>query len=124
MVATSAVTADEFGAVDGEFALVDEPPLGEYSIELAVEGQRHGSPSAWKNIVNRSTASAVTLPANAFAISGDNIPITVAADYFLGQPVGGANARLEIYRQPLYRYWDGWAQPVFPYPLAIRRSPC
>ena len=111
IVATQAVTADEFGAVNGDFMLGAEPPLGDYKLELTI-----GLPPNQQSYSQQLRVEAyrkpeyevkVTTPAP-YAIQGDSIPLTVAANYYFGQPVGQAQVKLDIYREPRYRYNYGW----------------
>lgn len=108
LIATQLKTADEFGALAGEFRLADEPPLGQYQLELAIQGQVQRQPFHVEDYRKPEYEVSVALP-GASAIAGDQVAVTVAADYFFGQPVANANIRLQVYRDPYYwGYWDDW----------------
>jgi uncharacterized protein YfaS (alpha-2-macroglobulin family) len=108
LVATQVKTVDEFGALTGEFRLADEPPLGRHQLELAVGGQVQRQPFHVEDYRKPEYEVAVELP-GAAAIAGDAVAVTVAADYFFGQPVANADVRLQVYREPYYwGYWDDW----------------
>lgn len=108
LVATQLKTADEFGALAGEFRLADEPPLGQYQLELAIQGQVQRQTLHVEDYRKPEYEVSVALP-GVFAIAGDPVAVTVAADYFFGQPVANAAVRLQVYRDPYYwGYWDEW----------------
>ncbi|MEZ4861874.1 MAG: MG2 domain-containing protein [Caldilineaceae bacterium] len=107
VVATIAKTVDAYGALDGAFVLGDEPPLGQYQVEVNVGGQTQSQALQVEEYRKPEYAVEVQTPAD-FAVMGDKIPVTVAADYFFGQPVGSAAVKLQIYRQRIYRYSYWW----------------
>lgn len=109
LVATQVKYTDEFGALAGEFRLADEPPLGQYQLELAIQGQTQHQPLHVEDYRKPEYEVSIALP-SAHAIAGDPVAVTVAADYFFGQPVANAAVTLQIYRDPYYwNYWDdGW----------------
>ena len=83
MVATQASHADEFGAVAGQFKLGDEPPLGTYKLEVQVGGQIQSQSLQVEAYRKPEYEVKVSTPTE-FAISGETIPVTVAADYYFG----------------------------------------
>ena len=103
VVATQTHTADEFGTVAGDFRLDAEPPLGAYTVELTVGEQIQRQQLYVEEYRKPEYAVEVTTP-NPFALAGDEIPITVRANYFFGQPVAGAHLIVRIYRA-------GWGYP-------------
>ncbi|MFN8489692.1 MAG: MG2 domain-containing protein [Caldilineaceae bacterium] len=115
VIGAQLVHADEFGAVAGSFTLGAEPPLGDYHVELTVGGQTQRQRLRVEEYRKPEYAVEVTTPAD-FAITGDSIPVTVAANYFFGQPVANAQVKLQIYRQPIYWYDYGWwyGHPTLP----------
>jgi hypothetical protein len=114
VVESQVKTADEFGALAGEFRLGQEPPLGNYTLELQVGGQVQQQRLRVEEYRKPEYEVKVLTPAD-FAVAGDAIPITVEADYFFGQPVANATVKLQIYRQPYYWYdywwWHGHINP-------------
>ncbi|MEM7536185.1 MAG: MG2 domain-containing protein [Chloroflexota bacterium] len=111
-VSTVEVTADSMGTVNGSFTLGDEPPLGTYNVELMVNGQTHRQQLKVEEYVKPEYQVEVSTPAD-FAIVGDDIPVTVDANYFFGQPVTNASVTLQVYRQPIYRYWWWWLDDLY-----------
>jgi hypothetical protein len=114
VVETQVKTADEFGALAGEFLLGQEPPLGNYTLEIQAGAQAQQQRLRVEEYRKPEYEVKVLTPAD-FAIAGDAIPITVEADYFFGQPVAKAVVTLQIYRQPYYWYnywwWYGHVAP-------------
>ncbi|MFQ5595548.1 MAG: alpha-2-macroglobulin, partial [Anaerolineae bacterium] len=109
VVATQALTADDFGTVNGEIELAPEPPLGTYSLELDVAGEAHSHSFQVEAYRKPEYQVEVTSPAS-YVVAGDDISVTVQADYFFGQPVAGADVVLKVYRRTSY-WWYGWQPP-------------
>lgn len=101
------VTLDAFGSVAGEFLLSDAPPLGDYHLELTVNGQTQRQPLRVEEYRKPEYKVEIT-PSTSHPIAGDNVVVTVDATYFFEQPVANAQVVLKIHRSPIYRYWDGW----------------
>ena len=115
VVATQGLAADGFGMVAGEFLLGDEPPLGDYQLSLAIGTQVRTQTLRVEEYRKPEYAVAVDTPA-AFAIRGDPIAVTVAADYFFGQPVAGADVTLKVYQEARYYYYSWWMDGMPPLP--------
>ncbi|MEM7537843.1 MAG: MG2 domain-containing protein [Chloroflexota bacterium] len=120
-VGTTQITADHFGTVNGSFILGDGVPLGDYSLELLVDGQTQRQKLLVEEYRKPEYDVEVSTPAN-FVIAGDEIPITVNANYFFGQPVADANVMVTVYRQPIYRYWSWWLFNSYTPNTAIART--
>ena len=97
LVTTQALTPDDFGTANGSLTLAEEPPLGTYRMTLELEER-----SYWHSFevdAYRKPEYQVEVTADAsYVVAGDAISVTVAADYFFGQPVGGADVTLKVYR--------------------------
>lgn len=111
---TATVHADDFGTVHGTFTLSDEPPLGEYRLALTINGETTTQPLYVEEYRKPEYAVSVETPAT-FALHGDTIPLTVQSDYYFGQPVANATVVVNIYRQPLYRYYSWWDKEYHEY---------
>ncbi|MFQ5856572.1 MAG: MG2 domain-containing protein [Anaerolineae bacterium] len=109
VVAAQALTTDEFGMVKGEIELAPEPPLGTYTLELSVAGEAHSHRFQVEAYRKPEYQVEVTSPAP-YVVAGDDISVTVQADYFFGQPVAGADVILKVYRQVSY-WWYEWQPP-------------
>ena len=108
LVTTQQATLDEFGTLHGEIAIGDAPPLGWWTLALVVNGQTQTQRLRVEEY--RKPEYAVTVTSNnEHVIAGDNVQITVAADYYFGQPVANAAVKLKIFRYLLPRYgWYWW----------------
>lgn len=115
VVATQAATLDEFGALNGQFTIGDAPPLGWWTLTLVVNGQSQTQRLRVEEY--RKPEYQVTVSSNSnHVIAGDNAQITVAADYYFGQPVTNAAVKLKIFRYTLPRYSWYWWYDSFPAP--------
>jgi uncharacterized protein YfaS (alpha-2-macroglobulin family) len=112
IVATQPATLDEFGALSGQFIIGDAPPLGWWTLTLAVNGQTQSQRLRVEEY--RKPEYQVTVSSNSdHLIAGDNAQITVAADYYFGQPVANAAVKLKIFRYTLPRYgWYWWYDSI------------
>ncbi|MEZ4708504.1 MAG: MG2 domain-containing protein [Caldilineaceae bacterium] len=113
VVTTQTLTPDQFGLVHGDFILGDEPPLGAYTLELAVGSGNSAETftQSFKVEEYRKPEYQVKVSATEpHVIAGDETTVTVQADYFFGQPVANADVTLKVYRNT-YRdnyYWWEW----------------
>lgn len=115
IIATQGATLDEFGTLDGEMVIGDSPPLGWWTLSLLVNGQTETQRLRVEEY--RKPEYEVTVSSNSdHVIAGDDIQITVAADYYFGQPVANAALTLKIYRYTLPRYGWYWWYDGFPSP--------
>ncbi|MCB0122076.1 MAG: hypothetical protein KDE58_07520, partial [Caldilineaceae bacterium] len=108
VVATHAATLDAFGTLHGEMTIGDAPPLGWWTLSLTVNGQTQSQQLRVEEY--RKPEYEVTVRSDgAQVIAGDSVQLTVAADYYFGQPVANAALKLKIYRYTLPRYdWYWW----------------
>lgn len=107
LVAVLPVINDEFGALHGDFSLSDAPPLGWYSVQLAVDDQTFRQALRVEEYRKPEYQVKIT-PSVSHSISGNPVQITVQADYFFGQPVVGAQVKLTVQRQNYWRNWQWW----------------
>ncbi len=93
---------DPFGAVAGDFTLPNDAPLGSYSINLhAGEGYVGGSFEVQEYKKPEYEVRVTT--AKPRVLEGDDVPVTIDAKYFFGEPVSGAKVEYVVHRS---RYWD------------------
>jgi len=106
---------DEFGSVEGDFKLKAEPPLGVYTIQLNVGGANYahyycpGNKFRVEEYKKPEFKVAVTA-ARPDCRVGDEMKIKIAAKYYYGQPVAGAEVKYEIRKQD-YRHRFQWPRP-------------
>ncbi|MBK7780545.1 MAG: Ig-like domain-containing protein [Ardenticatenia bacterium] len=109
LIATHTPAVDAFGSVHGELALGDEVATGNWQMEAHVEGRTISLPIKVEAYVKPDFEVTVST-ARPWAVSGETSLVTVAADYYYGQPVAGADAVLRVYRG---WWWPGSGnQPV------------
>ena len=112
LITTTPHTIDEFGMLSGDFVLGDEPPLGTYKVHLRIGPEATAETFIQEFSVEeyRKPEYAVEVASTVdYVIQGEEIPLTLSADYFFGQPVADADVTLKIYQDTLYRYdWYGY----------------
>ena len=117
IVATQAATLDEFGTVHGEFAIGDAPPLGWWTLALLVNGQTQTQQLRVEEYRKPEYQVSVSSSSDP-VIAGDSTQITVAADYYFGQPVADAAVKLKISRYVMPRYGWYWWYDSYPSPYS------
>jgi uncharacterized protein YfaS (alpha-2-macroglobulin family) len=129
--------ADQFGGVDGEYALPSEPPLGVYRIQvrhprLAYVGGENFRVEEYKKPEFEVTVE----PSKSHTKLGDKVTALVKAAYYFGGPVADATVTYKVFREEYthsYYFpgqWDwlygpgyGWSwyeYPWFPWWREVR----
>jgi len=121
---------DQFGGLDGDFALASEPPLGVYQIRISALG--HTNTQAFRVEEYKKPEFEVTVePGKAHTKLGDKVTALIKATYYFGGPVTDATVKYKIFREEythsyyfpgewdwLYGYGYGWVwyeAPWFPW---------
>ena len=93
---------DAFGSIAGDFTLPNDAPLGTYSVMMhAGENQLGGSFEVQDYKKPEYEVRVIT--AKPRVLQGDDIPVTIDARYFFGEPVANAKVEYVVHRA---RYWD------------------
>ena len=94
---------DDFGGLDGQVTLGDEPTLGQYQITAKV-GNRHVGSQAFRVEEYKKPEFEVTVePDKSHTKLGETITAVVKADYFFGAPVTDATVSYKVFRET-YRH--------------------
>ncbi len=97
-----ALDLDAFGSLAGDLTLPKDAPLGTYQIILHTGESQVGGSFEVEEYKKPEYEVRVT-PAKARVLEGDDIPVTIDAQYFFGEPVAGAKVEYVVHR---VRYWD------------------
>ncbi len=93
------------GAINGEFALPGQPPLGDYTLKAETEG--HEWQTTFKVLEYRKPEFEVSASVpGKFYVGGDPVPVAVTARYYFGAPVADAKISYRIYSRPYYHFED------------------
>ncbi|MFW6189833.1 MAG: MG2 domain-containing protein [Planctomycetota bacterium] len=93
---------DQFGAVDGEFTLEEEPPLGMYSIR--VERGRYSGGGRFRVEEYKKPEFEVSVePSTTHAKLGQKVSAVIKADYYFGAPVTEGTVAYKVFREE-YRH--------------------
>jgi alpha-2-macroglobulin len=101
-VFTSRNQPDRYGAIDGEFTLGEEPPLGVYWIRVKDAGISGGQ--TFRVEEYKKPEFEVTVePGSSLARLGEKITAKIGAHYFFGAPVTDATVKYKVFREE-YRH--------------------
>ena len=108
LVTTIDLRTNDFGTVNGEFAIADGAMLGTYQIELVINGESHQQAFKVEDYRKPDYEVTVTTDSDRY-FKRDSIQITVDTRYFFDEPV--ANATVEINRFDLLQNNEWTGQP-------------
>lgn len=94
---------DNFGSFSGEMTLSIEPPLGYYSIETQVKGERHYASFEVQEFQKPEYRVTVS-PEAKVAVQGDSASFVINGEYLFGGAVAGAKVSYAVLKQPYYRW--------------------
>ncbi len=97
VLSTATLFPSNFGTISGTFTLADETGLGEYNLETTIDDVAYRQPFKVEEYRKPDYEVTVNTPGD-YYIWGDLITVTVAADYYFGQPVAGAAVQFAFYR--------------------------
>lgn len=95
---------NDFGSYNNHLTLADEPPLGYYSIRVAVDGAEYYADFQVDEYKKPEYKVEVRFDKPNYA-RGEAIKATVRADYFFGSPVADAEVEYYVFKS---RYWRPW----------------
>ncbi|MHC4480139.1 MAG: alpha-2-macroglobulin family protein, partial [Planctomycetota bacterium] len=89
---------DDYGGLDAEFTLGEEPPLGVYRIQ--VHGERYVGGQNFRVEEYKKPEFEVTVePDTTHAKLGEKINAVIRADYYFGAPVTEATVKYRVFRE-------------------------
>lgn len=94
----------DLGTFHGELTLGDEPPLGNYTIQVSYGGSTQSFSFAVEEYKKPEYEVTVTTNKENYTL-GDVISAEIKADYYFGSPVTEAQVEYSVYRS---RYWRPW----------------
>ncbi len=103
-VSKDTLALSDFGTFSGEIVLGEEPPLGDYQIQVHFDGAARWFSFAVEEYKKPEYEVTVTTDREQYT-RGDRITASVRADYYFGEPVAGAQIEYFIYRS---RFWRPW----------------
>lgn len=103
---------DDYGAFHGELTLGNEPPLGDYSMQVMIDGISVGYFSFSVEEYKKPEYEVTVTTDKTSYTRGDKITAKVKADYYFGSPVAQGTVEYRILRSHYWRpWWTGtqWA---------------
>jgi hypothetical protein len=105
VVQTLELATNAFGSVHGEFQLAEGAMLGEYAVEMVMDGESHRQ--AFKVEDYRKPDYQVTVtPERVHYVAGETITVEVDSRYFFGEPVANAALTVRQYELAERMWWD------------------
>jgi alpha-2-macroglobulin len=105
------LATNHFGTVHGQFLLAEGVALGNYALEIVVDGQSHRQ--TFKVEDYRKPDYQVTITTDAdYYLADDRIAVTVESSYYFGEPVAGAEVVVNLYHQGQTYWWDSHSEPT------------
>ncbi|MBL7222746.1 MAG: hypothetical protein ISS72_02735, partial [Candidatus Brocadiae bacterium] len=93
-----AKNTDQFGAIDGDFTLGDEPPLGVYRIQ--VHGTNYAGGANFRVEEYKKPEFEVAVePGTTHTKLGDKVTAQIKATYYFGGPVTDASVKYKVFRE-------------------------
>lgn len=93
---------DAYGSFATSLRLGAEPPLGSYSVEALVQGERSYTTFEVEAYVKPEYR--VTVETEAVAVQGETAGLTVRAEYLFGGAVVGGQVAYAVIREPYFRF--------------------
>ncbi|MFP4057279.1 MAG: alpha-2-macroglobulin family protein [Candidatus Brocadiia bacterium] len=112
-VVKKTVEVNEFGTATLEMALAEEPPLGQYRIQLSGPGAG-GYAHFFVQEYKKPEFEVEVVPGAENAVLGEPLTVNVEARYYFGEPVKDAEVSYEVYANPAHYHYPWWR----------RRYPC
>ncbi len=105
VVQTQQLATNQFGTINGKFEAAPGAMLGDYAVEVEVNGEVHKQ--TFKVQDYRKPDYEVKVSTNALSyVAGDKIQVVVQAQYLYGEPVANAQVNLIQYEQSRNYCWD------------------
>ncbi|MCP4425491.1 MAG: hypothetical protein GY803_13440 [Chloroflexi bacterium] len=89
VVQTVELITNDFGTIDGQFQLAEGVTLGDYAVEVVLDGESHRQTFKVEDYRKPDYQVTVTTNGDRF-VAGDEIEVTVDTAYFFGEPVPDA----------------------------------
>ncbi len=108
VVQTIELRSNNYSTINGQFLVAEGAMLGNYVIEVVVDGEAHRHSFQVQDYRKPDYAVTVTTDKEAY-VTGETVSVNVEAAYFFGEPV--ANARTELRQFFLAENYDyGWRE--------------
>jgi uncharacterized protein YfaS (alpha-2-macroglobulin family) len=105
VVQTFERTTSHFGTIDGEFQLGEGVMLGEYAVELVLDGESLRQLFKVEDYRKPDIQVTVNTATDRF-IEGEMVEVTVDASYFFGQPVPDADIVVNLFELGPKNWWE------------------
>src|SRR5690606_15484329 len=93
------LTANEFGAIAGEVLLGEEPPLGEYAIDVVYRDASFTTTFFVEEYRKPELAVSLSLPRSTY-LPQEKVEGKMVAEYLFGAPVANASIEWHLFRGP------------------------
>lgn len=90
---------DDYGGVDGQVVLGDEPPLGAYHVSVHLQGRHAGSYTFRVEEYKKPEFEVTVEPGKSHAKLGEKLTAAIKANYYFGAPVTDATVSYKVFRE-------------------------
>lgn len=108
---TETATLNAFGTFNGSFQLAEGGMLGDYSIEVEIDGEVHEQAFKVQEYKKPDITVNVTTE-EAVYVRNDTVKVTVNTAYLFGEPIANAEVTLNVFElaPSSYNYWWYYAE--------------
>lgn len=97
VIRTDILNVNDYGTLHGSFDMANGAMLGEYSLEIVIDGETHAQP--FKVEEYRKPDYEITLSSDKEEyVVGENVQLTIEAAYFYGEPVSNGRVTVKQFR--------------------------
>ena len=105
VVQTQEFTTNNFGTINGQFQLGDGAMVGEYKIEIEIDGETHSLVFQVQDYRKPDYQVSVLTDKDQY-IAGEEITVDIATDYYFGEPVADANIDTKLFMLKQREWWE------------------
>lgn len=105
LVQSLELTTNGFGTAHGAFQLAEGAMLGDYQVEIALDGENHRQTFKVQDYRKPDYAVAVETHAGQLVV-GEMVTVTLSAAYLFGEPVADAQVVLHQFELAPRQWWD------------------
>lgn len=105
VVQTLELPTNNFGSIHGEFNIAEGAMLGDYHVELVLNGDSHRQKFKVEDYRKPDYEVVVTTDAQNY-LEGETVAVTIDTTYFFGEPVANADVTLRRYIEQYGWYYN------------------
>jgi uncharacterized protein YfaS (alpha-2-macroglobulin family) len=112
LVETQPAWLSPFGTIEGSFLINEGSMLGNYTIEVEVDGEIYDQAFKVQEYAKPDYSVSVSTDTESY-VTGDTVTVQIDTRYLFGEPVPNADVTLNLYELALSRYLYWWYEEDF-----------